>query len=96
MKTKILLLISLVAVVLLASCAHVEPIKQCITDPVIHGFWFGLWNGMTAGFAFIGSLFDHSIAIYAVNNNGVWYNLGYVLGIGALGGGISFGTRSRD
>ena len=95
MKTKILLLISLV-VVLLASCAHVEPVKQCLTDPVVHGFWFGLWNGMTAGFTFIGSLFDHNIAIYAVNNNGAWYNFGFVLGCGSLGSVISFGSKSRD
>ena len=85
---KILMLLALV-LLLFAGCAHVEPIQACLTGEK-HGFWFGLWNGITAGFSFIGSLFDKTIAIYAVNNNGGWYNFGFLLGIGGLcGGGIS-------
>lgn len=81
---KILMLVVL-ALVLLSGCAHPEPIQNCLVG-VKHGFWFGLWNGMTAGFSFIGSLFDKSIAVYAVNNNGGWYNFGFLLGVGSLGG----------
>lgn len=95
-STKILLLIAfvLMLLMLLASCAHPEPIENCLAG-VKHGFWFGLWNGMTAGFSFIGSLFDKTIAVYAVNNNGGWYNFGFLLGVGGLfGGGVS--CRNRD
>jgi len=85
------LLLFAVAAVLFAGCAHVQPIEECIKNSeVIHGFWFGLWNGITAGFAFIGKLFDRDIAIYATNNNGIWYDLGFILGVGGLGSGVRF------
>jgi hypothetical protein len=86
-SVKIVLLIALVLV--LSSCAHVVPIDKCVEGTKVYGFWNGLWHGMIAGFTFIGSLFNHDIAIYAVNNNGAWYNLGFVLGIGAFCGGGS-------
>ncbi len=71
---------------LLASCAITVDSTACIdTGETIGGFWWGLWNGMTAGFAFIGSLFDSSIAIYDVNNKGGLYDLGFVLGTGSIG-----------
>lgn len=48
------------------------------------GFWWGLWNGLTIGFSFIGSLFNDTIAIYDVNNNGGWYDWGFNTGVGIL------------
>jgi len=36
---------------------------------------------------FLGRLLDNNIAIYAVNNNGRWYDFGFVLGSGILGFG---------
>ena len=53
------------------------------------GFWMGLWHGMILPITFIWSIFNHSVTIYDVVNNGVWYNLGFVLGAGALLGGSS-------
>ena len=53
------------------------------------GFWYGLWHGWIIGIAWIVSLFDDSIAIYAIYNNGGWYNFGFVLGCGALFGGTA-------
>jgi hypothetical protein len=84
---KMLLLIALV-MVLFTSCAHVQPIDVCVEGTKVYGFWNGLWHGMICGFTFIGSLFNHDIAIYAVHNNGALYNFGFVLGVGSLGGGI--------
>jgi hypothetical protein len=78
---KILLLLA-VATILFTSCAHVQPDVTCLTGKV-YGFWNGLWHGMIAGLTFIGSLFNHDIAVYAVNNNGAWYNLGFLMGAGA-------------
>ena len=49
------------------------------------GFLHGLWHGLIVFFSFIGSLFSDDIAIYAVYNNGGWYDFGYFLGIGSLG-----------
>jgi len=86
------LLLFIAAGLIFTSCAHVQPIEECIKNSdVIHGFWFGLWNGMTAGFAFIGKLFDRDIAIYATNNNGIWYDFGFILGVGGL---FSSGVKS--
>lgn len=69
--------------VLFTGCADVTLIEECVTVAP-YGFWGGLWHGMIAPFAWIGSLFSDDIAIYAVNNNGGWYDFGFILGIGAL------------
>ena len=73
------------------SCAEVSHIEKCVTD-VPYGFWGGLWHGMIAPIGFIGSLFSDNIAMYAVNNNGGWYDFGFVLGAGILFGGGSKAT----
>jgi hypothetical protein len=39
---------------------------------------------MIMTFSFIGSLFSDDIAIYAVNNNGAWYNFGFIGGFFVL------------
>jgi hypothetical protein len=59
------------------------------------GFLWGLWHGFVFPFAFVGSLFDPDIAVYAVPNRGGWYDFGFFLGITVLGGGSFFGSRSR-
>jgi uncharacterized membrane protein len=51
-------------------------------------FFSGFWHGIIFPFAFIGSLFDSDIAIYAVNNSGGWYDFGFWLGVGGVGTGI--------
>ena len=91
MKNKnYLLVFALLAIVLLSGCADAVSIKDCLnTEPV--GFWYGLWHGMIAVIAFIVSLFDNDVAVYAVYNNGGWYNFGFLLGVGAFAG---TGTRA--
>ena len=51
------------------------------------GFLYGFWHGMIAGFAFIISLFDESVSVYAVYNSGGWYDFGFILGIMLTWGG---------
>lgn len=76
-----------------AACADVTPIEKCVTDTP-YGFWGGLWHGIIAPISFVGSLFWDDIAMYAVNNNGGWYDFGFVLGAGILfGGGSRAGKR---
>ncbi len=77
---------------LLSSCADVTPIKECVKDEP-YGFLSGLWHGVIAPVSFIGSLLSDSIAMYAVNNNGGWYDFGFVLGAGILFGGGSRASR---
>lgn len=78
----------LVVAFLFTGCADVTLIEEC-TTVAPYGFWGGLWHGIVAPFAFIGSLVSDDIAIYAVNNNGGWYDFGFVLGAGILFGGGS-------
>jgi len=85
MKTsnlKTLLVVGLLSVVL-AGCADTATFTQAgQIEPV--GFWYGLWHGMIIPFSWIGSLFSDDIAIYAIYNNGGWYDFGFVLGVGGL------------
>jgi len=82
----------LLAAVLFTGCADVTPIEACAIDEP-YGFLGGLWHGIIAPFSFIGSLFSDSIALYAVNNNGGWYDFGFVLGAGILFGGGSSASK---
>jgi hypothetical protein len=57
------------------------------------GFWLGLWHGFIFPVAFIVSLFTDQISVYAVPNNGGWYNFGYFVGIVFLGVGARSSKR---
>lgn len=87
MKIKNLLLVSvifLIALFLFSSCADTQNIEACRTGHV-YGFFGGLWHGMIALVSFVGSLFSDDIAVWAVNNNGGWYELGFLIGVGGQG-----------
>ena len=55
------------------------------------GFWQGLWHGLIFPLAWVVSLFTNSVAVYAVPNDGGWYNFGYFLGIVVFGVGAKRG-----
>jgi hypothetical protein len=55
------------------------------------GFWLGLWHGFIFPIAWIVSLFADRVAVYAVPNNGGWYDFGYFLGIVVFGVGARKG-----
>ena len=84
--TAILLLLSSCAGQIDAGVAHGSDVP---------GFWWGLWHGFIFPWAWIGSLFDPDIAVYAVPNTGGWYDFGFFLGITVLGGGSWFGSKKR-
>jgi len=48
------------------------------------GFWVGFWHGIIAPFVFVVSLWDNTVSIYETNNNGRWYEFGFLIGIGAF------------
>jgi hypothetical protein len=75
-----------IAVLFFTACAHVTPITDCVNGEP-YGFLGGLWHGIIAPFSFVCSLFMDDVAMYAVNNNGGWYDFGFVLGAGILFGG---------
>jgi len=87
MKTlNLILLFLLFSTMFLTGCADVTPVQECVTsDP--YGFWGGLWHGLISPISFFGSIFTDDIAMYAKNNNGGWYDFGFVLGAGILLGG---------
>jgi len=93
MKNRKNLATLLLVAVLLTGCADVSPdIHKVITNDA-YGFWGGLWHGIVLPLSWIGSLFSDNIAIYAYNNNGGWYDFGFVLGLGALCGGSSNASK---
>lgn len=84
--------LGVLGIILLTGCATTVDIKACTTASP-SGFLDGLWHGIIAPIAFVVSLFDDTVAIYDVNNNGGWYNLGFVLGSGILFGGGSRASK---
>jgi hypothetical protein len=87
---RILFLLS--AVVLLSGCANSESVEQCLTGHQ-YGFFGGLWHGFIAPFDFIGMLFNKNITMYAQNNNGGLYALGFLMGSGGWG---FFGSKGAS
>ena len=68
----------------LAACAH--QVASAVA-PGAPGFLLGLWHGFIFPVAWVLSLFMPDVAIYAVPNNGGWYDFGYFLGIVVFGVG---------
>jgi hypothetical protein len=82
----------LMAIVLLSGCAQNESVEQCLTGHQ-YGFIGGLWHGFIAPFDFIGMLFNKDITMYAQNNNGGLYAIGFLLGSGGWG---FFGSKGAN
>jgi hypothetical protein len=86
MKRQLIAASALAALVLLlAACAATR--TPDVVQPHTPGFLLGLWHGFIFPVAFIVSLFTDKVAIYAVPNNGHWYDFGYFLGIVVFGVG---------
>lgn len=79
---------------LLSACASQMPetVSHAADTP---GFLGGMWHGFIFPWAWIGSLFDESIAVYSVPNSGGWYDFGFFVGVSCLGGGSFFGSKSK-
>ena len=58
----------------------------------VAGFWDGLWHGVISPVTFIISLFNNAVEMYDVNNNGGWYNFGFLFGAMIIFGGGGGGT----
>ncbi len=93
-----LVLILVLMTVLLTSCGQPNPMKNVPDENgKVYGFWNGLWDGLTVGWAFIFNLFGGHYGLYEVHNNGGWYDFGYYLGIAILiEGGINTRRMIND
>lgn len=91
-KKNLWFLIILSSIILLTGCANNEAVKACLTGHT-YGFLGGLWHGFIAPFDFIGMLFNDKITMYAQNNNGGLYALGFLLGSGGWG---FFGSKGAS
>ncbi len=71
----------IVLILLVSSCAP----EGYTSDE--YGFFSGIWHGVCLPFAIIGKIFGSDIGIYAENNSGFLYWIGFIIGLGGLGGG---------
>ena len=82
----------LAAALALAACAATQ--QADAVAPRAPGFLLGLWHGFIFPVAWVVSLFTDKVAVYAVPNNGGWYDFGYFLGIVVFGVGARKPTPS--
>jgi hypothetical protein len=83
MKKNVILL--LLVVMTMIGCADYTNVEACIpTDEHTYGFWGGVWHGAIVQFSFLGSLIWDDVDIYARNNNGGWYDFGFIGGLGFM------------
>ena len=89
------------AVLVLAACAAGPNIVAQTNQPDAAGFWLGWWQGLISPITFVISLFNDEVNIYEVNNNGNWYDFGFILGVaivfsGPAGSSSTVSRRSRS
>ena len=82
---------SLTSLLLLAGCAATQ--NAAAVQPQAPGFLLGLWHGFIFPVAWIVSLFMPDVSVYAVPNNGGWYDFGYFIGVVFLGVGARQARR---
>lgn len=90
-RARRLLLIAgaLALAVIVTGCAPVQT-----QVPGAPGFFDGLWDGLTAIFAFFGNLLGlGDWGIYEPVNSGGWYDFGFLVGIGAFAAGGTSAAR---
>ena len=86
MRRSVVLRAAVVAALLLvlAACAASGNDVASAGSAHVVGFWYGLWHGLISPITFLISLFSDHVNIYAVHNNGNWYNFGFMLGVSTV------------
>lgn len=80
-------LLLVLCIFLLIGCTADNHATSLVTEQHQSGFWYGLWHGFISPITFLLSLFVDSVKMYDINNNGGWYDFGFVLGAGTIIGG---------
>lgn len=80
---------------LVTACARQAEVA---VRPDAPGILLGVWHGFIFPVAWVLSLFLPEVAVYAVPNNGGWYDFGFFvgvvfLGVGARGSRVVYRTR---
>lgn len=86
-RTKLHLIILILISLAIVSCAPAESTTST------YGFFYGLLHGCILPFAVIAKIFNMEVGIYALNNSGVGYWIGFLIGIGTFGKGGSEAYR---
>lgn len=92
-----LVVVTVLAVLLLASCAPganelASTPPPGAEDPA--GFWLGLWHGFIAPITVLVSIFNESVGIYEAHNIGLWYDLPFMLGLSFFFNGVAQSGRA--
>ena len=89
-------LLFVIILLALSSCARTVAI-ELPQEIELYGFWNGLWHGLISPITLIISFFKENITMYAINNNGGWYNTGFLFGASLIfGGGCKAGNRKKS
>lgn len=95
-KFKYIIFLIVVALFLSSCVAGANKLEGTIdAEGAVAGFWHGLWHGAIILITFIISLFNDKVSVYEVHNNGIWYNLGFVLGAVISLGGSHAASRGK-
>lgn len=87
--------VAVFALASLSGCApSANPLEGTALIGDAAGFWLGLWHGVAAPVTFIVSLFSSTVGVYEVDNNGGWYNFGFILGLSIVFGGSARGSHA--
>ena len=81
------MVVVLMIAALLSGCADRVSFDQAAARVQV-GFWYGFWHGFIALISWAVTFFDSHVAIYAIYNNGGWYDFGFLLGTGSLFTGV--------
>ncbi len=97
MKHAKIAVIFLLLLIILAGCAPGPNDMANVPNEEgdVAGFWMGLWHGFASPVMFIISLFNDSVEVYEVHNNGGWYSLGFLIGASIIFGGSGGGAAGR-
>ncbi len=89
--------IILIIIILLLSCTAGPNNQTNEKDSrgKIAGFFKGFWHGLICIFTLLISIFTDKVSIYEVHNSGFFYNLGFLLGAGAITGGTLWSRKNK-
>ena len=81
-----------VLILILASCAAGNGTYSAEEQA---GFFSGVWHGWIAPFALISHLFDNDVRVYEIDNDGIWYDVGFYIAVISGFGSLSMRRMSK-
>ena len=97
-RVPLFIMLALVLILMAGCVAGPNPMEDTPDEEGnVAGFWQGIWHGIIHPATFVISLFNDNVSIYAVHNNGGWYDFGFLFAISAVwgSGGIAGYSRRR-